>query len=629
MIDPLSIGTNLVHELVSRVQQVRTNRAECDVLRNLAEQTERILNQLEGRQHEAPVIAALELVNSALNEARDVVDRCCRTNMIGEFLNHEGHALTLRHATGNLLHALYCIPMASLGIIADLQSDLVELRAQMRNSSIRRRGDMAQHASNVRDEIERASYQTGQGNARIKTLIEQLLQEHSLGIEEIKEEIKNLQKELVRPRQQGNELPNDDQKKYEFVLQTIIGVLFESLDDAKAQVAIAELANWVCCPISNQIMRDPVMMKDSNVIYDRSSITTLPNQGNPHDPASNVLLEPRDLVPIPPLRIICQTILKQYEAHSSTMNTSQGEDSQHSLEPGLYEGKGMLTIGSTSVYASQLLILEPNRGLVGCTMYKGSDYGDQANETEIGTGKWDDSVRELYFGDKLYNYRGIVECLDKYPQAKLKWNTKISAVDDPTKDYPSELFYSSPVKQPARLLGPAILQCEGLIDEITTQARYKSKLVLVLEVDEAISGWTYFESSAPKSKIIGRIMEGRWDKCGRLRFSIGFSNESTQLNEVPVPLKFTNAFNVAGIVSRYKRHGYPMFTSVVTKAEEEDILQSDNMPALLNGLKHLKYTSLHEVHNDWLFLLPSPSTLFQVSRSALGMNISFSYYMCI
>lgn len=617
--EPLSVARATAERILSQVETVKTNHDACQLMARLAEQTLEILRQLEGRLFESSTNAVLELIKDALQEAQAAVDKCCNAGHFMPLLYNDVYASALKQAAKKLEHALSQIPQLSIGMTADIQSIVDALSTQIVNTRFEDEKARTHQIKALKEAIEEAFHQGGQAYVDAKTHSPRLYQEPNL----IKEEQR---KESLVLRECENETTknNEGQQRQELI-QTIDRVLKTSGDTKEGSRIVANLKDCLRCPISKQIMRDPVLLKDSGMTYDRSSIEEWLRRKHDYDPLTHVKLVSGDLVPIPALHAACQAMSNRLEPQCSIVDKSQERDSQQSLEPGLYEGKGKLVVGSVNAYTSQLLVLEPDGGVVGYTLYKGKDSGDQGNNVEVGVGKWNRDTRELFFRDNCYNYHGSVKVFAIGTQTKLKWSRRLFARDNPLEEFASPLEYSSPLKEFFKKLHPTILQMEDKIDLALSKVTYKSKLVLSLEVDHTIGGWTYFESSTPESRIVGQIVEGIWDSNGRLAFSIRFAPENNLSN-------YTDLFNVCGTIGYDKIRSHHTFSSIISRVENEGKLQSvKTMPVPLDGLEFWECPSLYEVCNDWHLLLPSPSKLFQVSRSALGMNmnISFSYSMCI
>lgn len=587
MADPLSLANLRLHGLRSRVKEAKTNRTGCQLLVGLAEHTLDIFYELQAAHFESSIDAALELVSDALGDAEEAVEKCCNTAFFIALLYNEDYAVPLKHAAEKLEHGLTAIPLASLKMTTDFQTQVNELSAQIRTTRFEERAATSRHVEALNDVLEREFHQTGQeyGNRKINTAV--LPQDITLKTEDQRK------KSLMHREYEDEEKKNKEKQQNPELDQTIARALETTDDMSEAPSVIHILKECFRCPISKQIMRDPVVLKDSGITYDRSSIEEWLGRNYGSDPLTHVKLASRDLAPIPALRIACQALLEQSKAHSTIVGSSQEEDSKQTLEPGLYEGKGELLVGSNKGYTSQLLILEPNGGVVGCTLYKGKDFGDEKKNVELGVGEWDGNKRELFFRDNRYNYHGGVTVLARHTQTEFRWNRIVSAIDDPTTAFASPLIISPPPKGLFSKLHPTILLMEGNIDSTSNPTTYKSKLVLSLEPDSTIGGWIYFDMGAQESKTVGRIMEGRWAESGFLTFSIHLLSPDTQSD-------YVNAFDITGIISHDEILNYPTFTSVVTKIESKGTTKNvKKKPTLLDGIKHLEYQLMYEVSIHW------------------------------
>lgn len=299
MADPLSLAVDLVHALLSRVEDVKANRTGCKLLARLAKQTLDILQTLVGRQFNFSVTMALGLVSDAVIEAREVVDKCCNTSFITAMLYHGSYASLLKQAADKLEHALSQIPLASLGMTADIQYAVDGLSTQIRNARFEERDAIALQTKALKDAFKKAFNQGGHEIEEVKNLILELLLQHSSSTEELKNELEVL-KEYARKASINKD------KQQEFELNHIIAILTESLDDVnEVPSATQDLENCLRCPITKEIMRDPVVLTDSGMTYDRSSIEDWIRLGHRYDPLTNVELTSKEMVPNSILQIAC------------------------------------------------------------------------------------------------------------------------------------------------------------------------------------------------------------------------------------------------------------------------------------------------------------------------------------
>jgi len=385
MADPLTLATNLVRGIVSRVKDVKTNHEECQLLGNLVEKTLFALETLEQKALTDPTaIATIECVYVALKEADEAIESCCSANVIYASLYSEDYSFRLKNAAATLENSLSQTSFASVGMTAELQSEFAALANQIRYARVEERAKTAEQTKTLKDAFERAFNQHGQESEEVKILVKELIQQQTSSVDE-------LRNELVVLKHHAYEASTNKDKEREFELNQIIAVLSESLGDVLETPRVSRTLNeCLCCPISKDIMKDPVILKDSGMVYDRSSITEWLRLGHHCDPLTNVELVSRELVPNSALQSACQILLTQSRSPSiTTIDNPRADDSKHQIELALYEGHGNFSIGATIIHTTQLLVLGPNGVLVGCTLYAGEDFGAQENTLEIVAGKWD------------------------------------------------------------------------------------------------------------------------------------------------------------------------------------------------------------------------------------------------
>lgn len=607
MADPLSLADFRLLRLRSRVKEVKTNRTGCQLLVSVAERTLAILHEVEATQFESSIVVAPGLIDDVLQYTQDVVEKCCNVSFFYSLLNNETFTLELKHVAEKLEHILTAIHLASVKMKANVQCDVDELLARIRNATFEDMETTSHHSKALKDALGIAFHQSGQAYEDRRTHISQLLQDLTLNKEDHAEML------LVHGEFEEEET-KDSKKQQKLEIDQAHGHLLDTFGDVSdAQEIVHDLKDCLRCPISKKIMTEPAILKDSGMTYDRSSIQEWLERGHGYDPLTHVELVSSDLVPIPALQIACQTMSEQSRAHFSNVENSQ-EVSRQKLEPGLFEGQEELIVGSEKGQAYHLLILEPNGDVVGCTMYKEKDSGDQKDNVEIGFGKWDGGTSQLSFKNNHYHYHGNVECLANDTQRRLKWNRNVSALNDPDKEFPSPLICSPPSNRLSGKLHSTVLQIEGNIESVSSQTTQKSRLVLSLETSFTIGGWTYFESSVQESASIGHIKNGRWDENGRLAFSIHFTPEKA-------PSNFIKAFNLWGIISHDETLNQPTFTSIVTKIKNKDMLQNvKKNPTVLDGVKYVEYKLVSEVSQDWHDLYQKDLHLFRIPKSMLHVN---------
>lgn len=617
MADPLSLALNVAEKLLSQVKGVKTNHALCQMLGNLVEDTLKILRQLEGRLFDSPTTTAFELVKGALREAQEIVDKCCNITFFTALLHNNNYALAIKHAAEKLEHALSQIPLASVGMTVDMLSNIVALTTQIRNAKVEEREAIAHQIVALKDAFEKAFNQSGQGTEDLKNLIQKVLQQQSSSKGE-------LITELAVLKEQAYEANKRKEKQLEFELNQIIAVISASLGEVNEVPRLMDdFEDCLRCPISKDIMRDPVVLKDSGMIYDRSSIEEWLRRGHHQDPLTKVELMSKELVPNSTLRTACHNLLLKSGVSFSIPTDPQIELSKLRLVPGLYEGHGRLAMGGSVVHVLQLLVVEPSKEILGYTLYRRENIIVEENVLEVGGGEWDDAIKELSLGDMQYNYRGVIDFGVDYQLFELRWNGKVSKAEALDEEYDFALTYSPPPIGRTIVVHPTILQLETKTITNGGKVKYDNKLVLSLEIDSTVEGWMWLESIEKGSKFEGRIIEGRWDYNGTLYFRVYLPPK-----DIPVKsdIKTKNGawvYIMSGNVSPNGRFSHSKFTAAITKAKHDRVSDyAESIWTPLDDTPLLEYNFIREASTPWHHLHPNPLKLFNMFRSTSDSNIN-------
>lgn len=72
------------------------------------------------------------------------------------------------------------------------------------------------------------------------------------------------------------------------------------------------------CPISMELMRDPVILVETGNTYDRTSITTYFEQGGTLDPLSGVPLRSQDILPNRSMKKLVQDVENLWDSFKSS-----------------------------------------------------------------------------------------------------------------------------------------------------------------------------------------------------------------------------------------------------------------------------------------------------------------------
>eukprot|EP00210_Caulerpa_lentillifera_P009653 g9209.t1 len=320
MAAPLSLAFSIVKGLLSRVKDVKTNREDCELLASLVQKTETILHQFDETRLGQSAVTVIELLTQALQEAQEAVEKCCQASIVSAMLYSENYAVVLKHAASKIEHSLLQIPLASVQTDADLQSNIADFSSQLNRVRFEERAARVYQTKALKDELEKAFYDTHKGTEEVKELILELVQKQNLSTEARKEELAALRRDAF-------EANINKEKQLEFELNEIIEVLSKSLEDTSTtQVHVPNMEDLLRCPISKDIMRDPVIVNETGSTYERSSIEEWFRRGHHVDPLSHVKLTSRELIPNRALQATCLAYLGKSERSLPTTNDPKSDE---------------------------------------------------------------------------------------------------------------------------------------------------------------------------------------------------------------------------------------------------------------------------------------------------------------
>lgn len=272
-------------------------------------------------------------------------------------------------------------------------------------------------------------------------------------------------------------------------LDNIVQVVSESLGQGIPVPKLTdELKKLISCPISSEIMRDPVTLLENGNTYDRSSITKWFEGGHRYDPLSNIELTSKEFVPCRPMKEVCQVYLLQLGLPLSTPDDVKEEIPKPRLSPGLYEGEGQLEIGSSTIHVTQLLLLEPTGGAITCTLYGRDDVIVTRNRLEISGGEWERANLSLSFGDSWFHYKGKFNLGDIPQQATIEYKGDVARSSDLNEKHEFSLEYCPMPIGYSYWTRPGILQIEGEYTNPADEVVYVTKLVVSMELDATCNG---------------------------------------------------------------------------------------------------------------------------------------------
>eukprot|EP00210_Caulerpa_lentillifera_P005617 g5371.t3 len=320
MDSPFTLVNDILNTLLCRLEEVTANREGCQFLRNVVERMQGVLHQFEEKQIEDSIETTLTLLTDAIIEAQETVEKTCSAGFISTMLFHEEYALKLTKISAKIEAALFQIPKTSLEINGALGFDIHALLRLVHHANFEKLAATSDGMMALKDILESAFHNNCKEPQGLKKIVQELSKENLMSKEELKRGLEVLRKEAFAAKKSQN-------TQREFECNALIEVLSKILHDAsgsqeESQEESQKLEDCLCCPISGDIMRDPVILKETGMTYDRKSIEEWFKRGQDRDPLTNVQLESKELMPNFALRAACHIILGKLEKSSSSLNDS-------------------------------------------------------------------------------------------------------------------------------------------------------------------------------------------------------------------------------------------------------------------------------------------------------------------
>eukprot|EP00210_Caulerpa_lentillifera_P005612 g5368.t1 len=323
---------DILNTLLRRLKEVTANREGCQFMLDVAEQMQGVLRQLEEKQIEESIETTLTLLTEAVIEAREIVEKTCSVGFISSMLFHEEYASTLTKISAKVEDALFKIPITSLEMNLALGFDIVVLLYLVHHANFEKLATMNDPLMALKNILETAFHNDRKEPQDLKKIVEELSKEHLMSKEELNEGLEMLKIEASNAKKSQN-------TQREFECNALIQVLSKTQHDAsgsqnQSQEKSQKLEDCLRCPISDEIMTDPVILKETGMTYDRSSIEEWFKRGNDRDPLTNVRLESKELMPNFALRAACLIVLGKLENSSSSVNdpsTSKDKNESHKI----------------------------------------------------------------------------------------------------------------------------------------------------------------------------------------------------------------------------------------------------------------------------------------------------------
>ena len=335
--DVISAALKVAERIVDRAALAVTNAEECKLLASLAGQTKPFLQRLEQLRLDDPsLLAALDLILDALNEADRVIEDCCKSTVLIGMIFASRNSAKLKHVNQRLQHALQKIPLATLPAMEEMRQCMFALQDNLRKAKFNSVA-VSTHQTRVwKDEMEKAFNKNLEGTEEMKTVLVDMMKEHSRTVEAKLQDLDVLKNYMREARREKDQL-------LEYELKHIIDAINESLKP-KEQATASDLSADVldqlcCCPISKEVMKDPVVLKDSGVTYERASIEDWLRRGNKKDPVTETEIKSYELIP----NLLAKSLVSFAIAIDGSEKHQTETEKRQPRETELYEGRGQHT----------------------------------------------------------------------------------------------------------------------------------------------------------------------------------------------------------------------------------------------------------------------------------------------
>ena len=591
--DILSAALKVVEGIAKHAAHAVANVEECKSLASLAEQTKPFLHALEQHPLDDPsLLEALDLVLDAVNEADKAIERCCTSTYLAAMVCASKNSEMLKQASQKLEHALNQLPLASLPITTEMHERILELTEHLRRAKFDSVAVSTNQTRKLREELEKAFHENRKGTEEMKSIIVDMIKEHSSTVEARLQDLDVFKRYIEEARREKD-------TQHEFELQQIIDVVSESIDE-KERAASLQLSNEIrghlCCPISKEVMKDPVVLKDSGVTYDRASVVEWMRRGHREDPTTKIEIRYGELIPNRAVKSMVRSML----GIEGPAGRQMANKDEQLLKPGLYEGHGQLKGANGIVEFFHLVIcLNPKRSVQGY-MFCAIKNRDREDGHIIVNGEWDVSSRRLSFTNGSYQYKGNLHAVASIHAAfqlvgERMWRTALYG----------DFMYPQIMPPPFQyhfLLRPGPLEAEGIIFAANGK-EYRNKMVLWLQENSDLSGWLSIEES-PNSSRVGNVLEGQWSIDGEVFLFLSFPLSANEpLDVLTAHTNFLAKYKLDGnfrVGNRVGDHGCTIYQGMWRfVAQGEDPTDNVTHPAMGSD-----FESRGEFRYDW-FRMPS------------------------
>ena len=290
----LSVALKLVEGIAERASCAVANTEGCKLLGSLVERTKPFLKALTRQPLDDPsLLTALDLVFDALDEADRVIETCCTSTCLTAMICASKNSQMLKRTAQKLEQALQQVPLTNLSITEEIHECMHVLKEDLRRATFDSEGTSTHQTRVLKEEMEKAFHQNLKGTEEMKSIVVDMMIQQSRSVDARLRDVDVL-KDYIR------EARRDKDRQQEFELQQIIDVISASVQQKEkavtSDVTVVAL-DQLRCPISKEAMKDPVVLKDSGVTYERASIVKWLGRGHREDPVTKSEIRSGDLIP--------------------------------------------------------------------------------------------------------------------------------------------------------------------------------------------------------------------------------------------------------------------------------------------------------------------------------------------
>ena len=573
---------------------------DCKHLASLARKTDIILVRVEEETEEnlsdKPAIRqGVEALLESLHTVEDAIRRCQESSTLVSLIRAPSHNQALKHAATQLSHALVVFPLASIGLTKEIQESVLVSCEELRNLQFDQSALISRKTAELQRAMEFGFNTNTQDSAEIKSKLEELLRTVASSQSICQADIETLKAELATARTNKDRLE-------EYQLNQIIAALeaHHEADNSKPVAdssADLEIPDHLVCPISKQLMKDPVLVVESCRTYDRLAIEEWFGRGHHTDPMTNVSLSTIQIVPNIAIRKQVASYVAKHPVQSDKGKSSNVTDqSPKSLSPGLKRMSGALSAQNGLFYPIEIIaLLEPDGNVQGYSLSEKLFSSDE--QCKYLDGQWKGNLLEITFesrddSDLLTQGAGRTGGLSHKLKGEVM--TSIGSLVEASHFSGQWQYYPAGSSQPRGLVdsGTFSFACiqpvlprehyeleVGLV-QVEGGATgdngywYPSMLVLTLKPNGSVQGWQTEITTDKFSSEYSIVVSGNWDRhSNRLSFTHFYGSSEELFRSRGTPAYRENLFTYEGMLQETQlRSVYELVTPSPNSGAEASCL---------------------------------------------------------